>query len=108
MRQLIKVAALSFVKLALAAEEPIKGTDYKPTDSTPSVIPGGKGEGHKLNEFNRKEIELGMIIEKEHTADPEKRLEITSDHLAEPGNQNYYSETLGEEVKKETGIDPKE
>lgn len=108
MRHLIRTAALAFTKFALATEEKIKGTDYKPSDEAPSVIPGGKGEGHKLNEFKRKEIELGMIIEKEHSPDPVKRLEITSDHLAEPGNEEYYSDQLREEVKKETGFDPQQ
>ena len=53
-------------------------------------IPGGRAEGVPVSDFNKKDLETGINIEKEHTSDPETAEEISKDHLSE--FKNYYTE----------------
>ncbi len=64
-------------------------------------IPGGRAKGMPISHFNKKDLEQGKNIEKEHTTDPEIAKEITRDHLCE--FKNYYKELkkMEEKLKKE-------
>jgi hypothetical protein len=53
------------------------------------MIPGGKGEGKSVKEFDPEQILMGMRVEMEHTDDPMIALEITIDHLTE--DPEYYT-----------------
>jgi hypothetical protein len=50
---------------------------------------GGKGDEKLDSEFNQYELDLGELVEMEHTSDPKIAREIAKDHLAE--NPHYYS-----------------
>jgi hypothetical protein len=52
-------------------------------------LAGGLAEGHKDSEFPKKQIEMGIDIEKEHTPDVKIRKEIAKDHLME--HKDYYT-----------------
>jgi len=45
--------------------------------------------GVKLSDFDPKEVEMGLKVEREHTQDIEIIKQILSDHLAE--DPHYYS-----------------
>ncbi len=64
-------------------------------------IPGGRADGIPISYFNKKDLEQGKNIEKEHTSDPEIAKEISKDHLYE--FKNYYKELkkMEEKLKKE-------
>jgi len=53
------------------------------------MIPGGKGEGKSVKEFDPEQILMGMRVEMEHSDDPMYALEITIDHLTE--DPEYYT-----------------
>lgn len=53
------------------------------------VLHGGLGDDKNVNDFDPKQIELGLEVEKEHTSNPSIALEIVMDHLSE--NPNYYT-----------------
>lgn len=53
------------------------------------LIPGGKADGRPVSDFNAKQIEEGMQIEKEHTDSKAKAKEIATDHLTEI--PDYYT-----------------
>jgi hypothetical protein len=68
-------------------------------------LKGGKGDNLKKSDVNRKEFNMGMEIEKEHTKNTEARKEIVLDHLAE--DPKYYTHLKSMEKKnniKETKI----
>jgi len=50
---------------------------------------GGKGANVPDDQFDPKELEMGLEVEHEHTGDPEVAKAIAKDHLIE--NKNYYS-----------------
>jgi len=56
----------------------------------------GFGEADKKGvtgkDVDQKELKMGIAHELEHTKDKEKAKEIALDHLAEPGNEKYYSD----------------
>lgn len=66
---------------------------------------GGVGDGAKDEEFDEKELEMGIAHEMEHTKDPAIAKEIAKDHLRE--NFAYYSELKALEKKGENYF-PKE
>ncbi len=55
-------------------------------------IPGGKGDSKNPMSFDRRELIIGFFVEREHSNDPLKRIEIACDHLAE--NDKYYSDLV--------------
>jgi len=55
-------------------------------------IPGGKGEGKDIKDFDKKQLETGTKIEKEHTDNEEVAQEIAKDHLSE--HKNYYKKLI--------------
>jgi len=52
-------------------------------------IPGGKADGQPDDKYDKKQIEMGMEIEKEHTDDPDIAKDISKDHLEEI--PDYYT-----------------
>jgi hypothetical protein len=52
-------------------------------------LPGGKAHNHHLEEYDPEQLQMGYKVEREHTADPKKRLEISVDHLED--NKKYYT-----------------
>jgi hypothetical protein len=67
-----------------------------------NLLPGGKGDKKDLSAFDPKEVEMGLLVEMEHTADKDIAREIVTDHLSE--NPQYYSSLrkagLADELKK--------
>jgi hypothetical protein len=51
-------------------------------------IPGGLADGKSKKDFDPKALAKGRKVEKEHTDDPQKALEICMDHLTE--DPEYY------------------
>ncbi len=64
-------------------------------------IPGGRAEGIPVSYFNKKDLEQGKDIEKEHTTNTGIAEEISRDHLYE--FKNYYKELkkMEEKLKKD-------
>jgi hypothetical protein len=80
-------------------------------------IPGGKSSGMSLEDIAKKhdskgyyhiknmldslkkELEIGIEVEKEHTDSLEKAKEIAMDHLAE--NPNYYTKLIKSKLADE-------
>jgi hypothetical protein len=63
-------------------------------------IPGGMADKKKPCDFDKKQLQMGVKVEKEHTDDPKKALEISMDHLTEfPGE--YYDALKAMEKKLE-------
>jgi hypothetical protein len=56
------------------------------------ILKGGMGDKKRDSFFNRKELKLGIQIEKEHTANRNIAKEIAKDHLTE--FPKYYSKGL--------------
>lgn len=54
------------------------------------ILTGGKSKGIMPEDADPKEIEMGSIVEAEHTSIPELQMKIVADHLTE--NPKYYSE----------------
>ena len=63
-------------------------------------LPGGLGDKAETHDFSDKQIDKGLQVEKEHTDDPDKALEIVLDHLTE--NKNYYDYLEKAETKMKT------
>jgi glutamate synthase domain-containing protein 3 len=72
---------------------------------------GGKADGMPDEAFDKKEVEEGVKIEREHTKDKEKAKEIAQDHLAETGkvrdgkiHSPYYGQLheFEQKVKRES------
>jgi hypothetical protein len=70
-------------------------------------LPGGKAHNHHLEEFSPEQLDLGFKVEREHTKDPKKRLEIAADHLVD--DKKYYTKLdkagLADELEKMAGPD---
>jgi hypothetical protein len=83
------------------------------------LIPGGKGDdiqfiaaytsdpregGEPVFIVTIDELKQGLTVEREHTDDPAKMLEIACDHFSEsPGNASYYEKLAQvEETEEET------
>jgi hypothetical protein len=71
-------------------------TDYKPKNDR---LPGGRGDLVSPLEFEKLQLERGVLVELEHTEDPHIALEIAIDHLAE--DSDYYIDVLGKHIKDE-------
>lgn len=54
-----------------------------------NILKGGKGDNSSLSNFNPKEVELGLKVEREHTSNLAIIKEIVADHLSE--DPNYYT-----------------
>ena len=71
-------------------------------------IPGGKADKNKPEDFDKKQLEKGKKIEKEHTPDEDLAEEIAMDHLEESGDKKgkkggkYYDklDKLEKDVEK--------
>lgn len=55
----------------------------------PPILRGGRSDGHHINEYDKKQIEMGIKVELEHTRDPKVALQIALDHLEE--YPDYYT-----------------
>jgi hypothetical protein len=53
------------------------------------ILKGGLSEGHHINEYDKKQIEMGIKVEMEHTKYPKVALQIALDHLEE--YPDYYT-----------------
>ena len=60
-------------------------------------LSGGIGDSKKEQEVDQEELEMGLEIEMEHTADPEIAKEIALDHLSE--DPYYYTHLIEMEKK---------
>ena len=61
------------------------------------ILKGGKGDYKPDWQFNRKELQLGIKIEGEHTRNKALRKEIAKDHLSE--DKKYYTHLVQMERK---------
>ena len=52
-------------------------------------LPGGLGDGRSPSDFDEDSVSRGLLVELEHTPDPDISLEIVLDHLTE--NPRYYA-----------------
>jgi len=62
-------------------------------------VKGGKADKKKPEDFNQKELKMGIEIEMEHTDDPELAKEIAMDHLTEI--PDYYTRLVKMEKEAE-------
>ncbi len=60
-------------------------------------IPGGKADKRKPGDFDQKQLEMGIRVEREHTKDDNLAREIAMDHLEE--DPLYYSHLIKMEKK---------
>ena len=75
---------------------------YKLAQKYIECIRGGKGYNFDLNTVDPQQIEIGMKIEAEHSADPIMQKKVLADHLSE--NPEYYSnEMFQSELQSEQG-----
>jgi hypothetical protein len=58
-------------------------------DRTIDRVPGGAGDHFAPTEFEPEQVERGVLVEMEHTNDPEIAMEIGLDHLVE--DRDYYT-----------------
>jgi hypothetical protein len=65
---------------------------------------GGKADGKPDSKFDKKQIEVGIKVEREHIKDKEARKEVAKDHLTE--DPKYYSHLKEMESKyvKKAGV----
>jgi len=63
-------------------------------------LSGGLGDTTDSNTLNRKELEIGINTEMEHTNDPVKAKEIATDHLTE--DPQYYSKLNKAHLQEQT------
>ena len=68
-------------------------------DKADDKLPGGLADGRPDSDFDKKQLEKGVKIEKEHTPDMATRKEISKDHLVE--HEKYYDFLEGMEAKME-------
>jgi hypothetical protein len=57
-----------------------------------NVIKGGVGDNLQISQMDPMERELGMLVEIEHSEDPDTRLDIVADHLKD--NKKYYTDMI--------------
>lgn len=57
------------------------------------LLPGGLGDGKPDKDFDLKQLQKGIQIEREHTDNPDIAKEIAKDHLTEVSN--YYLDSSG-------------
>lgn len=62
-------------------------------------ISGGKGDKSKPEDFDKKELIVGIYVEREHTSDPKTAIEISIDHLSE--NPKYYTDLVNSGIVDE-------
>lgn len=62
-------------------------------------LEGGEADGMQPSDFDKKELILGIFVEKEHSDDKNIKMEIAMDHLAE--NPTYYSDSAKQGVYKD-------
>lgn len=68
-----------------AQERTLKELDQDHQDQ----IPGGIADKKKPSDYPKRELQMGVDVEMEHTKDPKKALEIAMDHLEE--DLEYYT-----------------
>lgn len=81
------------MKISQMIEELKKSAKHK------DRIPGGKADKKKPSDFDKKQVEMGIKVEMEHTNDPDTAREIALDHLAE--FPDYYTRLKEMENKAE-------
>jgi len=64
-------------------------------------LPGGLADGKPDSDFDKKQIEKGVEIEKEHTPDKDIRKEIAKDHLVEHDKYYNFLDKMETEMKKD-------
>ena len=52
------------------------------------ILSGGLGDNKLDSDFDAKQLQAGIKVEREHTNDPKKAKEIAKDHLSE--DPDYY------------------
>jgi len=62
-------------------------------------ISGGKGDNSKPEDFDKKEVIVGLYVEREHTSNPQESLSIVLDHLTE--NPKYYTDLVNSGIVDE-------
>lgn len=62
-------------------------------------LPGGEGDDLKPSDVCKRELALGVAVEKEHSGDDSLKTEIALDHLTE--NPTYYSDSVKQGVYKD-------
>ena len=77
-------------ELGIDVHEMRRDRDLKELDKwNTEILKGGEGEGKKASDFNKTQVDMGIMVELEHTNDPEIALEIAIDHLTE--DPEYYT-----------------
>ncbi len=73
---------------------------YKKSEKQESLH-GGRADNESPSNYNKKDIEKGIKIEKEHTSNPNIAKEITIDHLSEFSNYYEELEKMEKKLKKQ-------
>jgi len=73
--------------------------EEKEAQETDDKLSGGLADGKPDSDFDKKQVEKGVEIEKEHTPDMTTRKEISKDHLVE--HEKYYDFLEEMEAKME-------
>lgn len=63
-------------------------------------LPGGLADGRADDEFDEKQLEMGIKVEMEHTDDPEIAKDIAKDHLVEIPDYYTYLEKMEKEARE--------
>ena len=76
-------------------------TFYKQAKKHKDKIPGGLADKKQPKDFDKKQLQKGKKVEKEHTNDPSKAEEISMDHLTE--FPKYYNalDKMEKKLKKD-------
>lgn len=64
-------------------------------------LPGGLGDDADISDFDPKEVEMGLKVEREHTDDEEIVQEIVTDHLTEIPDYYTRLKKMEDAAKKE-------
>jgi hypothetical protein len=81
-----KIKLNKIVKALVKIDHRLKEIDQM--QNSDDALVGGLGDDTEDKEFDKKQLEMGIEVEKEHTPDLKIRKEISKDHLTE--NKNYY------------------
>ena len=62
---------------------------------------GGRADGKPDKKYDKKQIEKGVVVEREHSTENDIRKEIAKDHLEEIPDYYDRLDEMEEEAKKE-------
>lgn len=78
-----------------------KWNESKVNEIVKDILPGGRADKNKPEDFDKAQLEIGIEIEMEHTDDPAVAQEIAMDHLTE--DPEYYTHLRKMEMDAKNG-----